>query len=417
MLRRWGRLCLGFALLACDDGGGAGAADAGPDALEGGDAAPWCATLHACSDRPPPSFSDPVQIVPADGLPPEIVSQTAHNNLDVIRFGDRLFFAFRTAPNHFASRRTVIYVMSTVDQIEWRYEGAFSADRDLREPRFGVVGGRLHLYYALLGEDAGAFEPGGTRLVVYVGPGDWTEPAPVFAEGFIPWRVHARADGGLEVIGYTGGEGVYDPNSDPVRVYWLKSQDGVAWDPVGPAPIILEGGVSEADYARLADGRVVLVGRNEAGDDDGFGSKICVAADDQRPFECATDGRKYDSPQILTQGDAVYLIARRHLSEDGRYDLGRTDLTRAEQWAQNQLAYWNEPKRCALWTVDPDARTVAFVLDLPSAGDTCFPTAIPLGGRQHLLYNYSSPFDRADITWRQGQLSTTLIYRTTLTLP
>jgi hypothetical protein len=77
----------------------------------------------------------------------------------------------------------------------------------------------------------------------------------------------------------------------------------------------------------------------------------------------------------------------------------------------NEWAYWNAPKRCSLWRIDPETRTVSFVLDLPSRGDTCFASVEPIDDQAVLLYNYSSPIDRQDWSWVQGQQRPTHIYR------
>ncbi|MCA9525298.1 MAG: hypothetical protein KC549_03245 [Myxococcales bacterium] len=410
-MRRVAALCL--LLAACDDG----AVDAGPDA--GPDLG--CPVAGACLENPErPGFSPPVVVAPSPDLPAEVVSQTAHNNLDVVLHDGRLFLALRTAPSHFASADTWLYVVSTTDQVAWRYEGGFHLGRDLREPRFLSINGELSLYFAVLGTDPLAFEPGGARVARYRGPGDWTPPVEAFADlpGFIPWRIQRHGDEAW-LIGYVGGEGVYTAEVDPLRVYWLKTRDGQAWAPVAPTGAqVLEGGVSETDFARLDDGTIIAVGRNEAGDADGFGSKICRGeAATPGVWRCVADPRKPDSPLVLTDGARVWLVGRRHVTEDGHFDLGREDLPPEQQWATYLAAYWSRPKRCALWSVDATRLAVTHVLDLPSAGDTCFASAVPLGDRQWLLYNYSSPFDRPDISWIQGQRGPTLIYQTTLALP
>ena len=55
---------------------------------------------------------------------------------------------------------------------------------------------------------------------------------------------------------------------------------------------------------------------------------------------------------------------------------------------------------------------IAFVLDLPSRGDTCFPgmlrTAEP---DQIVVYDYSSSIDGPDLPWNEGQIGPTRIYR------
>ena len=81
-------------------------------------------------DMTVPAFSEPVVVAPSATLPPEVVSQTAHNNLDVVMHEDRLFLALRTAPSHFASADTHLYVVSTADQATWRFEGDNRPHRD-----------------------------------------------------------------------------------------------------------------------------------------------------------------------------------------------------------------------------------------------------------------------------------------------
>ncbi len=365
-----------------------------------------------------PAVGEPEVVVPSARMPAEVVSQDAHNNLDIVRHDGRLYFAFRTAPSHFASSLTTLYVVSTEDEVEWRFEGEWSLGTDLREPRFLSLNGRLWLYFAVLGDDPLAFEPGGSRVVEYHGPGAWTEPVDAFTDDFIPWRMRVR-DGVAYVTGYTGGGEVYTPGADPIRVHWLQSVDGETWEPVVPGrPVVLEGGGSETDLAFLPDGAVVAVTRNEGGSEDGsLGSRICRAeASSLGDWRCEDDPRKYDSPLVFYD-DGVWLVGRRNVTDDGHFDVAPDDLSPEQAWAYNQAAYWMTPKRCSLWKVDPHALTVELVLDLPSAGDTCFASEIDLGGGRHLLYNYSSPFEPGDISWLQGQNGETFIYRATLSLP
>ncbi len=382
----------------------------------------WC--LAACAAPPVDSSGraapDPVvrdawQVIPGDGLPPGVVCQPSHNNLDIAWHQGRLFLAFRTAPDHFASADATLYVVSTTDEVSWRYEGRFHLGTDLREPQLVSWNGVLHLYFAVLGDDPLAFEPQGARHATWAGPGRWTPAEPIFPGDFIPWRIKEVA-GRLSVTGYTGGGGVYEPGADePIRVHWLASDDGVSWEPAVPgAEVVHEGGASETDLVVRADGSVVAVLRNEAGDEDGFGAKVCTAPPDAPgAWSCRADPRKYDSPLLFERGGRTWLIARRTLSGDGRYDLGRDDLSRAQQYVLYQATWWQAPKRCALWEVDPDERAVRHVLDLPSRGDTCFPEAVPYDG-ELLVYNYTSDPSGPDLSWLEGQRGPTAIWRQVL---
>ena len=60
---------------------------------------------------------------------------------------------FRTAKWQIADDNARLYVVSSADQVHWRYEGTFEYERDLREPRFLVWQGHLFLYFALLGSE------------------------------------------------------------------------------------------------------------------------------------------------------------------------------------------------------------------------------------------------------------------------
>src|SRR5262245_10611496 len=89
-----------------------------------------------------PAITEPTVVAPSAAMPDGVVSQVSHNNLDIVWFRGRLFFAFRTAPTHFASRDVVMYIVSTADQQEWVLETKFVMKTDLREPRFLVDGDR-----------------------------------------------------------------------------------------------------------------------------------------------------------------------------------------------------------------------------------------------------------------------------------
>ena len=60
---------------------------------------------------------------------------------------------------------------------------------------------------------------------------------------------------------------------------------------------------------------------------------------------------------------------------------------------------------------------MSWVLDLPSNGDTCFASEVPLGDERHLVYNYTSGFEDPNMSWLDGQQKPTHIYWLSLTLP
>lgn len=364
-----------------------------------------------------PSLGAPVQVVPGPGLPAEVVVQEANNNLSVVESDDgTLYFAWRTAPDHFASADVQMIVVSSTDGgTTWSLETVVDLDTDVREPQLFDYQGVVRLWFARLGTDPLDFEPGGAFVTVRRGPGDWSDPTPFGADGFIPWRTKVL-DGRAHMIGYTGGENIYDQNGTPLEVHWLASDDGETWGPaVGQESVVHTGGASEADFAILDDGSLVAVLRNEAGEGNEFGSLVCTApAGDLGTWTCDHDKRKFDSPLVFREVGQVWLVARRNVTETGFFDLDRDDMSARDQNYYYQAAYWVEPKRCALWHVDPATRSVEHVLDLPSAGDTCFPDELDLGGGVHEVWNYSSPLDDPDLSWVEGQHGPTHISRVSL---
>ncbi len=389
------------------------------------------AGLWACSDEPgheptplaAAELGGSRRIVPSVGLPAEVTLQASNNNLDVIRHEDRVWLALRTSKSHFAGSSTLLYVVSSTDEKNWRYEWQTSMGTDLREPRFFAWKGRLWLYYAVLGKNRLDFEPQGTMATERLADGSWTTPQAVLEPGFIPWRMRL-IDGVPVMIGYTGGDEVYGGSDTPaIAIKLLTTDDGWTWKALVPGkPTTHIGGGSESDFAIRPDGSLVAVVRNEAGDSGGFGSKICTAsAGKWADWTCSHDPRRYDSPLVVQVGDSTWLFGRRNVSDDGHFDLGEEGV-HSDLYKKYQLAYWTKPKRCALWKVDAVARKVDFVLDLPSKGDTCFVSAIDLPTRPGdaatlAVYNYTSPPDGPDLTWFEGQTGSTEIHRVILHLP
>src|SRR3990172_3199293 len=84
------------------------------------------------------SYSPLQQVVPSNELPDEIKVQSANNNLDLVKYHDQLFFAFRTGPTHFASPKVNLYILRKDVSDKWRLEKIIRKGRDIREPRFLV---------------------------------------------------------------------------------------------------------------------------------------------------------------------------------------------------------------------------------------------------------------------------------------
>ena len=383
--------------------------DAGPEALP----------------DPPPSepgrhdveLVDTRRVVPSEGLPAETAPMASNNNLDVIRHGGRVYLAWRTAPDHYAGPDTRIHVVSSADEITWDFEATFFEETDLREPRFLALGDSLFLYISRLGTDELAFEPMGVMVTERASDGTWSalEDVPGLA-GYIAWRTRTER-GTPYMTAYLGGEHIYLFDGLPLQVDLLTTADGRDWRPVDPdRRAVYEGGGSETDFTIGDDGTLYGIIRNEAGDETGWGSLLCRApADDLANWDCHNDPKKYDSPLMFWHDGEAYLVGRRNVTETGHYDLMTRRGSMASQTSANQLPYRQAPKRCSLWRYVQEEDRVAFLMDLPSGGDTCFPAWLE-GAEpgEIILYNYSNDLEDPDLEtmpWYVGQVGETMIYR------
>jgi hypothetical protein len=375
------------------------------------------------------------RVVPSDGLPAGVDVKRSNNNLDVTRFEGRTYLVFRSADSHFAGDTTVIHVVSSDDERVWRPEARFAIGRDLREPRWLPLNGRLFLYVSVLGSSSYAFEPERVDVTELALPsraaaatnldgdgadsppnGNFGPLVPAGLPGRVAWRTRV-IDGRGFMTAYQGGENLYSLGRKPMAVELYATADGRRWLPADPAhPVVSRGGGSEADFALLPGGSLFGVIRNEAGDEGGWGSKLCHASHAALgAWTCTNDPRKFDSPNVFVHDGEVYFFARRNLANEGRYDLGvGSGLLRM---LRNQLAYITQAKRCSLWRYDATTGNVGFVLDLPSRGDTCFASVLPGDAPDRLVvYDYSSDIAGPEMPWTAGQRRPTFIYRHVLEL-
>lgn len=76
----------------------------------------------------------------------------------------------------------------------------------------------------------------------------------------------------------------------------------------------------------------------------------------------------------------------------------------------NWVGFSLSAKSTALYRINKKTRQVEWVMDLPGAGDTAFPSVIRLSRDRFLIANYTSPPQRKLRSWLHGQLGRTGIY-------
>lgn len=351
--------------------------------------------------------SPPRFVVPSAALPPEVEPLASNANVDIQLHDGRLFMAWRSAPSHFASAATRMYVVSSPDLgRSWDFEHEIRIGSDMREPRLLSFAGRLQLFFFEAGTDRNAFEPRRIWRSERRGARDWGaldlfRDAPV-----VPWDLKVR-DGAAWLTTYTGehyAAGVADPDEAVLTVSFESSGDGDRFAPVGGRDVVYTGGVSEAAFEFDRDGNLWAVTRNEDGDASGFGSHVCFApAADLSAWDCPaqSDPERYDSPEMFRHEDEIYLVARRDVG--GPFDQAAPDLPFVDRKFANWIAYSTRPKRTALYRIDREARRVVHLFDLPGAGDTAFAAVQQTGPHTFLVANYTAPLDEPDASWIDAQ--------------
>ena len=388
------------------------------------------------------------RIVPGPGIPASIEPGFSNNNLDVVRHDGRVYLVWRSAPNHFASKATRIFVVSSDDERHWRREAEFGvADaailegNDLREPRLVSMGGRLLLFISVLGGSEQAFEPKGTLVVARDAAG-WGASKKFRGDARVVWRTK-RVGERAWMSYYTGGQNIYRPISEvgelpaleqiasllfplplrsgQVRTLLARSDDGEHWH---DQALMNVGGASETAFEFLEDGRAVAVARCELPEDGRTGSLLLISRDDTlHTWDKVIVPQKFDSPLMFRWRGELFLIGRRTLAHGGKYATN-PNVDHVNEYMILQQQYSCSFKRSALWHVRTDGiprggsnlaegLAVEWIGDLPSAGDTCFAGVLaPTDDGVLVVYDYSAPLNaREEPRWCEAQKHLTHIYR------
>jgi hypothetical protein len=341
------------------------------------------------------------KIVPSAGLPREVDVQDGNNNLDIAVFQGRYYFAFRTAPSHFASDKVHLYILSSGDRQQWRLEKDIFMGADLREPRFLAMDTALYFYCFSAGTSPFGFRPAhvwGCHLGVLGGFGEMRD---LHWDCFVPWRMRRRDDR-MYMSAYYGCDLYNGKHKGEVRL--LTSMDGYDWQPISPAPQTGDHGGEEAEIIFDDSGNLWGTIRLE-----GAGAH----RDSLDHWHCYPTRDKYDSALLFKHGKQIFLISRRNL--DGPSERGRVLPPKLRR--SYNLARYSLTRKCtALWLLEPHSKSLVHLMDFPSTGDTAFPGILSLGQGKYWLLNYSSDIAGPRKSWIRGQVGKTYIYGTELSI-
>ncbi|MFN8287550.1 MAG: hypothetical protein U0V74_12385 [Chitinophagales bacterium] len=340
-------------------------------------------------------------------LPHECKIQHSNNNLDIARYKDRYYLAFRTAPTHFASKKTVLYIVSSADLENWTYETELSYGCDLREPRFVVYHDTLSLIFFTGGTHMFKFEPKLVLLCQSAGNKNWSTPKSVNLDGYVPWRMRVLNDT-LYLSAYYG-RGLYKKSHhSDLRLF--SSTTGFNWQAVSKEPQIDVLSAEEGEFIFDSKGDMYSTVRLE-----GTGALVCKAKKGaMQQWNYKRTKYKYDSALMFLHKDEVYVVARKNA--DGEMDKVKRRKSEKQGKFRNLLRYSFTKKTTALYKLDKDSLTLSVVADFPSTGDCSYAGISKIDDNTYLLMNYSSDIKGRKKNWISGQLGKTYIYWTRLKL-
>lgn len=318
----------------------------------------------------------------------DIANDGQHNsNTDMIEWQGQFYLSYVSSPYHFGNDASVMHIKRSSDMgRSWEELNTFNPENDdIRDPKFAVIGERLFLY--ALKNDSFVAEPYIT-VYSYTEDGEtWTkfETIPEL-DGWLFWRPKTQ-----------DGETFYN------AAYWwehgksvlLKTRNGIDWEIVS---VINEGERNdETEIEFLSDGRMLATARLEYAyfADGAFGDKrgATLISVSESPYENWTEFAqslvaRLDGPYLFSYNDRIYAVGR------FQPDLGKSGLL------TDQGSIFSR-KRTALYEVRLDG--LAYLTDLPSAGDTSYEGVILDGDTAYISY-YTSPIEK-DYSWILGMLS------------
>ena len=142
-----------------------------------------------------------------------------------------------------------INIVSSGDSgASWDHEATLFFERDLREPFFLSIEGKLIFSFFQGGTNPIDFEPFGLFRMLRLRPGEWTEPELYGHDGEVVWEI-VKENGTAFSQSYSGNYSTPGDAQDlgKLDMFLNISSDGFEWSPVGQE-IVYHGGLTELGF-------------------------------------------------------------------------------------------------------------------------------------------------------------------------
>lgn len=329
---------------------------------------------------------------------------------DLIKYEDKYFLTFRTAPNHFPSSKAEIHVFSSTNTQEWKFEHTILHDQDMRDPHFLAFKGELYLFFTT--HSRGLFNTNPENIYHLKKTGNrWTQPTTIYKKKTGFWNVKPYKEKVYMSIYY----GKDAKNKKQHHIQFISSKDLANWEPVFDSPITRETlGIyqtSEAAFEFDEDGNIFGTIRSIIYPNLNF---FASSANPEK-WKIKIDKFKCDGPQLFKHKNKYFLIARRSLF----YKLPKEPFRffRIPRKTHKIIRYSLSRKRTAVYQFNHQKLEIKHIADLPSHGDTGYAAVTKICENKYLLVYYSSDIStKKDFRWLRGQISRTKLYSLIMTI-
>ena len=340
-------------------------------------------------------------------VPGDLVNQDCrtgvckHNeNTNLIRWHGAVWLVHRTAGSQILGPNSSLRVYRSRNHGKTFVLQAIipaPADRDIRDPCFYVVDGRLHLKALTRLPVTSLRDTAVDTIAVEVHSDDgvaWSPLQTIGPVGWGFWNVREHA-GVFYSAAYQDGD---------LRVTLYRSTDGVRWTAGAEVYGVSADTPLETELVFMPSGRLLALVRMDGaniqeilGGEGRLRTKICWADPPYDAFTCPAEfqGVRLDGPAAFFWHHRLFVIARKHLrGNDVRKRTALYEITGKLDGGPLAIAEWGE---------------------LPSAGDTSYAGVAQIGRGTVLTTWYTSP-PEADVHWVAGLVGRTDIWKSDILL-
>jgi hypothetical protein len=360
-------LCLVAALAGaggCTSNNAASAPDARPIGPDAGPGTPaWLSAVHVL-----------VQGVGLDTMECRGGICPHNENTDYYKRGSTIFLVHRTAMSQILGPNSSLRISRSDDNGQtWQLQAILPApsDRDLRDPHFFEVGGKLGIEALTRLPVTSTRDSNVDTITVGTFSDDgktWSAFEPLAPETWSFWRPKLQAG-----VWYSAA---YEDGDKSVKLF--RSSDGHKWDAGAVIYGVAADTPLETELVFMPSGRMLALVRMDGTDAELLGAngrlrtKVCWATAPYDHFDCPQEftDQRLDGPVAFFHGGKLYVIARKHLP-------GGDDRKRMTLFAIGG-------------TLEGGPLTISELGDFPSGGDTAYAGVADLDASHTLVVWYSS---------------------------